>query len=282
MTVTKKTKCGFDVLEITESSTNSKAVICPERGGILIELVLNGEEVLYLNEETFADPSKNIRGGNPVLFPISGAITNNQYEIEGETFNLKQHGFARNMPWDVEGMDDSSVTLSLQDTDETFEEYPFEFLLNFTYVLEDGKMLIHQQYENHSNSTMPFYAGFHPYFVGSHREMTYDIPSKKFMNTSTYEFHEQVEPLETLELEPSIAFYDLTEQKVAFGHDDKKVILTFSKEFPVVVVWSSAPDKYVCVEPWMAGPNAFNTDEKVIELAPGRMEVSTFTITNKE
>ncbi|MDF2536246.1 MAG: aldose epimerase, partial [Bacillales bacterium] len=89
MSVTKKTKCGFEVLEITESNTNSRAVICPERGGILIELVLNGEEILYLNEETFADPLQNIRGGNPVLFPISGAITNNQYEIEGETFNLK-------------------------------------------------------------------------------------------------------------------------------------------------------------------------------------------------
>jgi galactose mutarotase-like enzyme len=282
MAVTKKTKCGFEVFEITESSTNSKAVICPERGGILIELVLNGEEVLYLNEETFADLSQNIRGGNPVLFPISGAITNNQYEIEGETFNLKQHGFARNMPWDVEGMDDSSVTLSLQDTDETFEVYPYEFLINFTYVLEDGKMLIHQQYENHSNSTMPFYAGFHPYFIGSHKEMTYTIPSKKFLNTSTFEFHEQDKPLETIELEPSMAFYELAEQKVAFGQTDKKVILTFSKEFPVVVVWSSTPDKYVCVEPWMAGPNAFNTDEKVVELAPGKMEIATFTITNRE
>lgn len=282
MAVSKKMKCGFEVLEITEISTNSRAVICPERGGILLELVLNGEEVLYLNEGTFADSTKNIRGGNPILFPISGAIADNHFNVDGETLSLKQHGFARNMAWDVEGMDDSSVTLSLQDTDETFEVYPFEFLITFTYVLEEGKLLIHQQYENHSDRTMPFYAGFHPYFVGNHKEMTYNIPSKKYMNTSNFEFHNQETPLEQMEIEPSKAFYELAEQKVEFGQGDKKVILTFSKEFPVVVVWSESPEKYVCVEPWMAGPNAFHTNEKVINLKPGHMEIATFTIANRE
>lgn len=282
MAVEKKMKCGFEVLEITEKSTNSRAVICPDRGGILLELVLNGVEILYLNEETFADPSKNIRGGSPVLFPISGSITNDQYEIDGESYRLKQHGFARNMAWDVEGMDDISVTLSLQDTDETYEAYPFEFLITFTYVLEEGKLLIHQQYENHSDSIMPFYAGFHPYFLGSHKEMTYEIPSKKYMNTSTFEFFNQEPQLEEMKIEPSKAFYELNEQKVTFGQGDIKVILTFSREFPIVVVWSESPDQYVCVEPWMAGPNAFHTNEKVIELKPGSMEIATFTIANKE
>ncbi|MDF2557181.1 MAG: aldose epimerase [Bacillales bacterium] len=282
MAVTKKMKYGYEVLEITEKSTNSRAVICPERGGILLELILNGEEILYLNEETVTDTTKNIRGGNPILFPISGAIADNQYNVDGEIISLKQHGFARNMPWDVDGMDDSSVTLTLQDTDESFEVYPYEFLITFTYVLEEGKMLIHQQYENHSDLTMPFYAGFHPYFLGNHKETTYEIPSKKYMDTSTFEFHNQETPLEQMEIEPSKAFYDLSEQKVVIGQDNKKVILTFSKEFPVVVVWSETPEKYVCVEPWMAGPNAFHTEEKVINLKPGQMEIATFTIANGE
>lgn len=282
MAVTKKLKCGFEVLEITEKSTNSRAVICPERGGILLELVLNGEEILYLNEETFADSTKNIRGGNPVLFPISGAIANNQYEVDGETYHLKQHGFARNMAWEVEGMDDSSVTLSLQDTDETFEMYPYEFLLTFTYVLEEGKMLIHQQYENHSDQIMPFYAGFHPYFLGNHKELTYDIPSKTYMNTNTFEIQNLEKSLNQMEIEPSMAFYELTEQEIEFSNSGKKVNLTFSREFPVVVIWSESPDHYVCIEPWMAGPNAFHTNEKVIKLKPGQMEIATITISNKE
>ena len=68
---------GYNVIVLTEAATDSRTVICPERGGILIQLTLQGKEIFYLQEETFADPTKNIRGGNPVLFPICGPLPNN-------------------------------------------------------------------------------------------------------------------------------------------------------------------------------------------------------------
>lgn len=278
MTITTKTRCGFEVIEIVEEHSNSKAVICPERGGILIELVLGGEQLLYLNEETFADKSKNIRGGNPILFPISGALTNNEYIIDGETYILEQHGFARNMAWEVEATDSNSVTLSLQDTEETFSVYPFEFLLTFTYILEDGTLQIHQQYENHAERTMPFYAGFHPYFLGNHRQLSYEIASQQYLDYADFNTKKLETDINQLEINPAKVFLNLSEQKVAFGSGEKKVVLSFSREFPVVVLWSETPDQYVCVEPWMAGPDAFTNEDKVIELEAGKVMIATFTI----
>lgn len=278
MAIEKKIKCGYEVYEIIEEKTNSRAVICPERGGILLELELNGEKIFYLDEETFADATKNIRGGNPVLFPICGPLENNECTVDGIKIALKQHGFVRNMKWEVEGSDAQSITLSIQDTDQTFEQYPFEFLLTFTYTLEDGKMQIHQQYENHSDSVMPFYAGFHPYFVGNHAKTSYEIPSEKFTNSDRIEFQKYTGNLADLDIGVSKIFVELDDRRVAFGEDENKVVLTYSDDFPAVVVWSEKAEAYICVEPWMALPGAFNNSDSFVKLAPGNAKISTLTI----
>ena len=73
----------------------------PERGGIIIGYGVEGTELLYLNNETFQDEEANVRGGIPILFPISGQLENGEYEWEGISYTMKNHGFARNMPWEV-------------------------------------------------------------------------------------------------------------------------------------------------------------------------------------
>lgn len=281
MAVEKKIKCGFEVYEITEAKTNSRAVICPERGGILLELELNGKKVFYLDEATFEDRNQNIRGGNPILFPICGPLTDNKYVVNGEEFEMKQHGFARNMEWDVEGHDAQSITLSIQDTDETYAQFPFAFLLTFTYMLEDGKMHIHQQYENHSKTVMPFYAGFHPYFVANHAKANYEIPSKKFYDTTSMKMEDYNGNLAEMAIEPSKAFVELEDRKIVFGEEDNRIAVEYSDDFPSVVFWSVKPEEYVCVEPWMAGPNAYHTKDSVVELNGGQAKVATLTISNQ-
>lgn len=39
---------GFNVIVLTEEESKSRAVLCPERGGILLQLSLKGKDVLYL------------------------------------------------------------------------------------------------------------------------------------------------------------------------------------------------------------------------------------------
>jgi len=66
--------------------------VIPERGGIITSLGLQSKELLFLNETTLHDKQKNIRGGIPILFPISGQLTNGQYEWNGTVFKMRNHG----------------------------------------------------------------------------------------------------------------------------------------------------------------------------------------------
>ncbi len=278
MTVERNRKAGFEVIEIIDQKTDSKATLYPERGGILLELRLNGREMLYLNEEVFADSSKNIRGGNPVLFPICGFLTNETYTVGDQAYALKQHGFARNKAWKVEAIDENMVTLSLSDDAETRAVYPFRFKLYFTYTLENGECIITQKYENHSDQKMPFYAGFHPYFNVNHHEMSYQIPSTTYLDFPDLQMKELACPLEKLKIDDAKVFINLSEQKAVFGLENQKTVITFSDHFANVVVWSESDTEYVCVEPFMAGPDAFNKGEKMIELSPQADTTAWFRI----
>ena len=127
----------FAIYELTESNTNSRAEICPERGGILISLVSHGQNLLYLDESTFLNPEKNIRGGNPILFPICGQLPNCTYQWNGTAYTMKNHGVARTSPWKVEGYQKEApgayLTISLESNAETMESYPFPFRLYLSF-----------------------------------------------------------------------------------------------------------------------------------------------------
>src|SRR5688572_28318673 len=100
------------------SSGRARAVIAPERGALVKSWIVNGRELLYLDDATFNDPTKNVRGGNPVLFPSPGKLEGDRYP-RGE---MKQHGFARNLPWRVAGED----RLVLEANDITRAQYPWD------------------------------------------------------------------------------------------------------------------------------------------------------------
>jgi D-hexose-6-phosphate mutarotase len=129
---------------ITLRADEAIAEVVPERGAICSRLRLSGSEVLYLDAKTLADPSKNVRGGIPVLFPIAGKPP------EGSA--LKQHGFARNLAWEPLQVGDSRLECRLASAG-------FEVLLAFT--LEPDALRL----EATVHGEEPFQLGFHPYFL---------------------------------------------------------------------------------------------------------------------
>jgi len=52
--------------------------VVPRRGGLVTGWLCHGpwgeREILYFDADRFADPSKSVRGGIPVLFPICGGL----------------------------------------------------------------------------------------------------------------------------------------------------------------------------------------------------------------
>lgn len=263
----------YPIVELTDRDTDSSVHICPERGGIAIRCRLNGQELLYLDKDTFYDPEANIRGGIPVLFPICGQLRQGKYEWEGVTYEMRNHGVARNRPWEkaATGTEGSAwVTLALRSTPETLASYPFAFELRFTYRLREGALTIEQEYRNLSDRPMPMAAGFHPYFATEGKNLPYVSDATRYLD-----YNDGAEkPFEgTVELEglkESVALLDAKRPEIAFPlQADAVVRLSYSEEFRYAVLWSVEGKPFVCVEPWTALNEALNDKQGLLEVNPG-------------
>ena len=167
--------------------------VVPARGGIITRWQICGEDILYLDTERFKDPNLSVRGGVPILFPICGNLPDNSYQHQGRNYTLKQHGFARDLPWQVSKQSSetaASLTLELNSNPATRQVYPFDFQLIFTYQLQGNSLKIHQKVINLSPERMPFSIGFHPYFqVTDKTRLSFDIPSSQYLDQRTKTLH---------------------------------------------------------------------------------------------
>lgn len=279
----RESQDGFALIELIDAATDSRALVCPERGAIVIQCRLRGQELLYLERETFLNPQANIRGGIPVLFPICGQLVGGEYEWNGATYRMKNHGVARVNAWDVAGTgtdDGAYVTLTLRSNEETLASYPFAFELRFTFRLKAGRLSIEQQYKNDSDAPMPMVAGFHPYFATHGKRLTYDSDSTKLLDYND----NQVKPFDgTFDLNglvESVALLDATKPEIAFplNGDGGRVRLGYSEAFRYAVLWSVEGKPFVCVEPWTALNEALNRKEGLILVEPGQSHELLLTI----
>ena len=63
----------------------------------------------------------------PHLFPVVGMQNNGQISIDGTSYPMKRHGFARHMPFTMVQKDDTNITFLLSDSPETKTIFPFAF-----------------------------------------------------------------------------------------------------------------------------------------------------------
>lgn len=261
---------------LTDELAQAHLEVVPERGGIITRWQVQGQDILYLDQERFTDPALTVRGGIPILFPICGNLPDNQYLWQGQPYSLKQHGFARDLPWTVVNQstqDEASLTLELVSTEHTRQLYPFDFQLLFTYRLQGDRLVLQQRYINRSAQPMPFSAGFHPYFaVQDKRQLSLQIPSSEFQDQRTKTVHSFSGQFDFEQDEIDVAFRDLSSPvaTVADSGRSQRLILSFSPEFSMLVFWTLKEKDFYCLEPWSAGRNAMNTGDRLIHLAPAQ------------
>lgn len=222
----------------------------------------------------------------PILFPFVGRLKDDQYTYQGKTYHMGQHGFARDMEFDVFERKDNSITFSLKDTEETLKKYPFKFELHVTYSLLNN--LIREDFEviNKTDGEMIFGIGGHPGF---------NLPTNEHLKRDDYYF--QLMPLKDRIRIPLKAPYldwenrtlsaidtpititdDLfkndalvyelhgSENKVTLKNDQNKYhINVWMKDVPYVGIWSQYPKfaDYVCVEPWWGIADTLDSDGKL-------------------
>jgi galactose mutarotase-like enzyme len=206
------------------------AEISPGRGAICTGLRFGDQELLYLDQSTFVDLSKNVRGGIPILFPIAGKPP------EGSV--LAQHGWARNLSWQPTQTSAASLECRLANDG-------FDLLL--TYTLSERSFLIEMQIQGDG----PFQLGFHPYFACTDKAAArVDTKATRALDNQTgNEF--PYSPPDFLNTQPDLRLLDHREGGTILHRGAQPPItLRFSPEFKLLVLWTQPDKPFVCVEPW--------------------------------
>lgn len=251
---------------------DSQVAVVPERGGIITSWKVNGNEVFYLDAERFKDPSLSVRGGIPLLFPICGNLVDDTYTLKGETYKLKQHGFARTMPWSVTQQSTdagASITISLKSNDETRADYPFDFQLDYIYTLKGNTLEQRFRHTNLSDQPMPFSTGTHPYFaVADKAKLSFDLPSSEYKIKGAPEVFGFNGLFDFNQEEIDFAFINLTGQTATVKDGDSTIAISYDENYPTLVFWTVKGKDFYCLEPWSGPRNAMNTGNALITVAP--------------
>jgi len=259
---------------LSDNSTQARAEVLPERGGIVTRWSIADQELLYLDEERLTDPSLTVRGGIPILFPICGNLPDNTYTHNGQTYTLKQHGFARNLPWQVsrtESIANASVTVVLTSNAETLAVYPFEFRLEFTYILRGNCLELRQQVVNVGHEPMPFCLGLHPYFWAPNKKrLEFEISANRFQDQRSGIMHDFLGGFDFDLDEVDVLFREPTASSSAVQDYSRNLQVQISYEDPysMLVFWTLKGKDFYCLEPWTAGRNAINTGDRLTWLEP--------------
>lgn len=268
------------------TSGRSSLDAAPERGGLLTGLTLDGHELLFMDWDTFRDPVKSVRGGIPVLFPSCGPLRADQVAIGDGTYPMKQHGFARNLPWTVAEQTDDALALALDSSDATRASWPFDFRLRCRYRLDGGTLRIDQEVHNGSAAPMPMALGLHPYFrVGDKARLRLDVPASHASPNPEGAAAPYAGALDFDREVIDLCFVDMREPRAAFEDEalGRRIEVRADPLYRYFVIWTLRGRDFLCLEPWTARGYALNSGADVTRVAAGKtlrtwVEISVTTL----
>ena len=261
--------------EFVHPSSGDRLRIVPERGGLVSEWLCNGREVLYFDQERYADPAKSIRGGIPVLFPICGNLPDDSLPLASGSYPLKQHGFARNLPWTLELLEDQSgVRLGLVDTADTRAAYPFAFRVQMDVRPVASALEIVTTVFNTSEAggeAMPFSFGLHPYFNVTDLAQT-QLEGLALRCLNHLEMADAETASQLSRLPDGVDFLTRPAGPVTLVDSAAGTRLQLQHQEPMdlTVVWTEPPRPMVCLEPWTGPRQALISGDRKLELAAGQ------------
>ncbi|NQV09787.1 MAG: galactose mutarotase [Cyanobacteria bacterium] len=257
--------------------------LVPERGGLLSGWRCGRHELLYLDQARFAEPGLSVRGGIPVLFPICGNLPGDRLPLPQGDFELKQHGFARDLPWQLAPLEPAGgqgggVELSLSDTATTLAAFPFRFHLHLAYRLEAAALAIEVRIENRGDEPMPYSFGLHPYFNVSGLKATGEqslrlegLPERCF-NHLTMAQEATAPQLQRLEAGVDLLAAPAGAVQLLDPASGLALDLQPTPPLDLAVIWTEPPRPMLCLEPWTAPRGALVSGDRRLEVPTGGVQ----------
>ncbi len=142
-------------MDIKIKGKNCEATIST-LGAQLMSFVKDGTEYIWNGDERYW------KGRSPLLFPFVGGLRNGKALIGGKEYEMARHGFIRFMEFEVKKQSENSVTMRFCANEETLKMYPFNFIFDATFVInEDDSILSRLTVKNLDDKVMPFTIGQH-------------------------------------------------------------------------------------------------------------------------
>ncbi|MCR5416915.1 MAG: aldose 1-epimerase family protein [Pseudobutyrivibrio sp.] len=223
----------------------------------------------------------------PVLFPLVGNYYEKKSVFDGKTYEMGQHGFARDMDFELVSQTENELVFKLTENAETKAKYPFDFVLIINYILSDDTVKVGWKVENTNDSTMYFSIGGHPAFNCDlntyslrfekngrvNTELTANIiaadgsgclsneQSKLSLCDGVLKMSDELFSRDALIME------DQQSDKVTLVDENGQDVLSVSFDAPLYGIWSPvgkhAP--FVCIEPWFGRCDRVGFNQKLEE-----------------
>lgn len=253
--------------------------VLPARGGLVSRFAAGDDELLFLDPATVTEPDRNVRGGIPVLWPIAGRLPGDAFVEDGRSYSMKQHGFARQLPWELvsTGADETGarVSMRLQDSEATRAQFPWRFEARLELLLQHAQLTVTLEVENRDVRELRHQPGFHPYF----RVPDASKERAQVMTDATWALDNRTgKPV-------ALGTPDFTVDELDWHLQDhglpgtllrrpplRPVRLEWGDGFDTLVLWTQKGRDFVCVEPWAGPAGALASGEGVRRVAPGAVD----------
>ena len=257
------------------------------KGGELISFQdENGTEYIWSGDPAYWS------GRNPVLFPIVGNLNDNTVILDGNSYTMQRHGFARHSEFSVAQQGDDFVVFSLSQSPETLRQYPYPFLLSVRHQLTDDGFYTEFTVENTGEKPLPFCIGAHTAFccpllpdeafedyqlvfdrpetaqsimLTPHGTISHDKRLPMLSDSNTLPLNHQI-----FDQYDTLIFDGLSSKGVSLVHKTSGhgVHMEFT-DFPMIAFWTmvNAGAPYICLEPWH-GCAAYDNESGLFEDKP--------------
>jgi galactose mutarotase-like enzyme len=279
-------------------------MIVLENDNLYAEINLTGAELIVLKrkgkQNVLWNPDVDFWNRiAPNLFPIVGRLVNDCYQFNDCTYELKQHGFARDLSFKVLNQTKSCVELQLTDTDETRKKYPFSFEFMVIYELIEDRIEVSYKTSNKDDKKIPYSVGGHPgfalnlpldnyrlnfhtsfeterwlienaYYTGQNQPMNID----HFLNLNNQYF------INDAIVFKKPKFSQVTLEKLT----TEKIVTVGSLNWDAIGFWTKQNAPFFCIEPWWGWADSHDSSGNIEDkgglhwLVPDETEIVSFFI----
>ena len=253
----------------------------------IAEINLLGAELLFLGNESGGNIlwSKQTDHWNrvaPNLFPIVGRLVNDSSVVNNKTYNLTQHGFARDKEFEVVEQTENSVRLRLVSTPESMHVYPYSFVFDVCFSLTKSGITIAYETTNTGKELMYYSVGGHPAFQLEEPLENYflefdtaiqlereDLAGGYFTGeTHYYGVSTHLNLSDELFESDAFVLKNPHFKSVCLKHIDGKTLLQMNCDsWTAVGFWTKKDAPFICIEPWWGWADDANSTGKLEEKA---------------